>query len=367
MAKHSLLSKLKRSWYALRKRRSPRSSSGFTLLELLVVTIIAGGIVTGLTYMVIQLTQADLRESSRSETQREMQMALDYISNELRQASYVYTGTCLQGATGSTPGDACAGLVNYIPASLSSNGSVPILAFWRQLPLPQRLRDDCTDRPEQNPVINGEQAPCLNANSYALIVYALVRDSSANDANNIWRGRARIVRYALTEFNNDGSARTQGYVNPGVYSNFDTWPFGPNPDGSGTIVNLQTVMPVPGRPNGTPQVLVDFVDDGRGALAQNPPVPVGTDITVCPNNPATPTADYVVSPPLAVYSTVFPGARSFYACVSVTSGAAGVNQDTILFLRGNANGRPSIFTDNAFLPTLETRVLSRSVLDRGGG
>jgi hypothetical protein len=70
----------------------------------------------------------------------------------------------------------------------------------------------------------------------------------------------------------------------------------------------------------------------------------------------------------------FSGVRGFFACISIrppiqSNGAGqrevdtGVNQDTILYVRGNADGRPGIIGD-AFLPSLETRVLSRGVLTK---
>jgi hypothetical protein len=70
----------------------------------------------------------------------------------------------------------------------------------------------------------------------------------------------------------------------------------------------------------------------------------------------------------------FSGVRGFFACISVrllqnnSTGQqeevdTGVNQDTILYVRGNAKGRPGIIGDN-FLPSLETRVLSRGVLTK---
>jgi prepilin-type N-terminal cleavage/methylation domain-containing protein len=51
MAKRKLLSRLQRFWYGSRRDKA----KGFTLLELLVVAAIAGGIVAGLMYLVVEL------------------------------------------------------------------------------------------------------------------------------------------------------------------------------------------------------------------------------------------------------------------------------------------------------------------------
>lgn len=347
-ANTSLKSRLTRFFHPARQTRT----QGFTLLELLIVTVIAAGIVSGLVYLVIELMGADQRESSRSETQREMQMAMDYMANDLREATFVYTGDCFSGADANCArGSTGVPLTNFLPTALTTQ-SVPIVAFWRQYPLSSTMRNNICN--------GGAGAPpvCLNANSYALVVYSLSRAEST-----IWKGRARITRYILSEFNNAGAA-SPGYADPTV-TGFQAWPFLVR---SGSApVNQQF-----GAPDGTPAALVDFVDDGSGALASANSNPLATSAT-CPNNPGTvdnPTTltvdesiDYVLTPTTAQLGAGFASARtSFYACVSPV--LADVNQDVILYLRGNAWNRPGIRSDKAFLPTLETRVLIRGVLDR---
>ena len=132
MAKTHLLTQIKnRLKRSLLPSRSTRSK-GFTLLELLVVMAISSGIIAGLMYIVVELMSTDQRESSRSETQREMQMALDYISAELREAEFVYTADNLAcaGPTGAGA-PPCSPLTAYLPPAVSNN-SMPILAFWKQ-------------------------------------------------------------------------------------------------------------------------------------------------------------------------------------------------------------------------------------------
>ncbi|HIK57213.1 MAG TPA: prepilin-type N-terminal cleavage/methylation domain-containing protein [Synechococcales cyanobacterium M55_K2018_004] len=357
-------------------RRSP--SAGFTLLEVLIVALIAGAIVSGLLFMIVQLLTADQQESSRTETQREMQLAMDFIASELREAVYVYTGSCLRGTT-ATPTSVrdCPGLPAYLPASLSAastsatTGSVPVLAFWRQNRIPRGLQERC--RTETTiPTVGGVEVPCVSGHSYALVVYSL---SLANPSNT-WQGEARITRYMLEEFQRNSSVssetapnsfvRTPGYVNPSLYGNiFDSWPWYGN--ASNTIVNMQLTNG--GRPTGNPQVLVDYVDDGRvgtavsGTADDNPIIGTGTGATLCDPLTGTPTtAPFEISPhPEMLNRDRFRNVRSFYACVSRLPTTQ--YREVQLFLRGNANGRPGVGTD-AFLPTLETRVLSRAVLER---
>jgi prepilin-type N-terminal cleavage/methylation domain-containing protein len=350
MAKRRLLSRFQRFWYS--SRRAP--AKGFTLLELLVVTAIAGGIVSGLMFIVVQLMTSDQRESSKSETQREMQLALDYISTEMRDAVYVYTGARLDAITERNN----RRLLDFLPASLSTN-SVPVVAFWKMQPFPSNIRTACAGTTPP------AGAACSNGASYALVVYSL---STANSGNT-WKGKARITRYALTQFNTTSTVQNAGYVNPGTNSNnFDTWPLVATTTGATTtFTNPQTSLPTD-----SPAVLVDFVDNSDSTMLPNNAGQVG----VCPpDNPDTTYVDYNISPSTAALTAAgMAGVRSFYACVSTRELPAvagqpvrqdlGDTQDTLLYLRGNVFGRPGGFGATSFLPTLETRVLSRGVLGR---
>jgi prepilin-type N-terminal cleavage/methylation domain-containing protein len=335
MAKRKLLSRFKRRWFASRRGNSIK---GFTLLELLVTTAIAAGIVAGLLFIVVQIMGVDQKEASKNETQREMQLALNYISTEMRDAVYVYTGETMAAPTGTAPlprnGQS---LTDFLPANLLSANSVPVIAFWKQQPFPKKVKDLCAGSSPPADVA------CTNGSSYALVVYLL----NTSNPDGTWKGKARITRYALTEFDDDGN-RTTGYVNPGVYNNnFQTWPYGAS---SSSIANLQTA-----RPSGViPSALVDFVDDTANSSTQT---------QLCPNDPTTTGEDYNISPPAAMLTGTLAGVRSFYACVNRRS-TLGETQDVLIYLRGNVVGRPGGFGTTSFLPALETRVLSRGVLGR---
>jgi prepilin-type N-terminal cleavage/methylation domain-containing protein len=344
MARRFLLSRLKRLLTVQAKSiPAKQSNRGFTLLELLVVAAIAGGLVSGLMFIVVQLMQADQRESSRTETQREMQLAMDYISNELREAVFVYTGDYLPT------------LQQYIPVSLSTGGSVPVLAFWKYDPFPDAVKDACVRATPPAGV------GCMAGQSYALVVYSLVQAPNPRPANSPWRGKARITRYTLTQFQGNSLTVTPGYVNPSDEGNFATWPWL-----GGT--NLQASRPT--ATAGTVNTLVDFVD------GQTDP-PLDTPVRCPGNDPANPIKPYTLSPPDSMLNSL---PRSFYACVSSSlptgTGASTQNlqtvgsyQDVVLYLRGSAVGRPGIpaslpARSAELLPTLETRVMLRGVLTR---
>lgn len=307
-----------------RRSRSTASTAGFTLTELLVVAIISSIIVSGLMYLVVELLTTDQREASRSETQREMQQALDYISAELREATFVYRGRCLgtgiaANAAAVPPEPGCPGLQGALNAALPAN-STPVIGFWKQDPLPNALRERCRTT---QVATGGYRVPCVTGSSYSLIVYALTTSNTG-----IWRGRARVVRYVLPEFTQSGTnwSRTSGYAAPA----------------SGAFAGWQ---PATGESlGGSWAVLVDFVDDGQAANALGVPAPT------CPTG-------YNISPADATYR------GGLYACVTNET-LTSQFRDVSLFIRGNAFGRPGINSDREFTTTLQTRVLGRAVLER---
>lgn len=312
--------------------------AGFTLIEVLIAALLAGMIVSGLMYLVIQLMSTNQREAAREETQQDMQNALDYISTDLREAVYVYDGDCLQGVGNLGDPDFCPGLINHLPENLTDN-SVPVLAFWKQQDYPAAVIDACANGTAD------EEANCLNGRSYGLVVYSLSQGAN-------WDGNAQLTRYVLSEFNQAG-ARNDGYVNPGATRDFRRWPFLGNED-------LQA-----NRPANRPDVLVDFVDDNSGQSNR-----FGAMDGVCP-------ADYDISPSDDLLNaTDFGGVRSFYACIKTFNAAGGGqttrsdrNSEVVLRLRGNPAGRPGVSSNDAtgdvsFMTPLETRVLSRGVVGK---
>lgn len=276
MARPHVIARLKRLWGAYRKRQQ----AGFTLIELLVAMFIGSIIVVSLLALVVQLVDVNQRDSARSETQRDMQAAMNYISQELREAVFVYDGRCLQGTAAITSSNyttECPGIVNYIPPGLSTPSPaytpVPILAFWRADPLPQGLLTACAtnsnnlDDATLPAAVQG--VPCLSGRSYTLVVYVLFDDTSTTDT---WQGRARIVRYQLAQFSSNATSGTQtntGYVDPlsSPNSDFQQWPFQVTTDSSGNTLVANGQISAGGRPgDGTlttnSAVLVDYVDDG---------------------------------------------------------------------------------------------------------
>lgn len=315
-----------------------RHNGGFTLTEILVSVVIAAIIMSGLMTLMVELLTSDARETARTETQREIQMALEYISADIREAVFVYDGNCLDGET-----DACeGGLFNSINVP---NNSVPVLAFWKLEDLPDAvLNGPCAANQPPNNI------PCLSRRTYSLIIYYL----TTNEGSNTWSGMARLQRAAYRQFDSTGGINGD-YVSP-MDMSFETWP---GPDAGNVTIP-------------SPVTLVDFVEErsmmdlaGEG-LSQINVAEIQVD---CPPGYNLTPSDKTLS------DHNFDGVRNFYACIldevgrrSQQRSAGGTQPDTafnqrvILFLRGNAAGKPGIRSANeGFMPAIQTQVLNRSV------
>jgi prepilin-type N-terminal cleavage/methylation domain-containing protein len=255
-------------------RWSDGRPSGFTLIELLVALIVGAIITTLILGFTVSLMSNNQRESARSNTQREVQAAIDYINRDVREAVYVYDGECLRTTgvktsavppTPVTPANQCAGLLNYLPNELNNTDgtNLPVLAFWRLDPLPdQLLTNVCgnaatakaiVDRtlPVGSPIGN---VPCVGRKMYTLVVYSLNRSNPAT-----WNGRSRITRYTLAPYTDgNGTTATPGWYSP-LATSFPNWPYDP----------VTKALPGGRATNwtGNNQVLVDFIDDRTNDLS----------------------------------------------------------------------------------------------------
>lgn len=324
---------LKNKLLCLLLKSKAKQSKGFTLIELLVTLVVGSIIVAGLLYLVVELLQVNRREEVLTQTQQDVQRALDYITTDLREAVYVYTN----------PNDVIgADKVNNLPTTAGT----PVLAFWRLDPVePDNpfWSINCSTAFSNDPV---KQAECdtlkIRQSFYTLVIYL---QKANDDGNNLWGGESRIIRYELPKYlASDVASLTprRGYWDPTATGNsFKDWK-----RASATVAGQNLLT---GDTRGTPTVLVDYIDS-----------PDNSDGITCPNSPDDPTPS-----------------ASFYACVSnaaTTPGQAnqadqGVNQTVQVFLRGNAtDNRPGFATASqaSRTPTLRSEILIRGVLDKAG-
>jgi prepilin-type N-terminal cleavage/methylation domain-containing protein len=363
----------------LRTRKPGEFTAGFTLLELLVAMIVGSILTLALLFSAVQLMGTNQREGARSDTQREVQAAIDYIARDLREAIYVYDGQCLK-QTGTKPiaqtdpaqGN-CRGLLSSLPTKLDQPNNLPILAFWRVDPIPQPLADLCVSNaktlvdPKRKPTANDiGEANCGAKRMYTLVVYSLNKENTGK----VWGGRSRITRYQLPKYTYADSATatiTPGWVAPdGTESSFISWPaVGPN-----GITRLSLTAPTDKTPKYPPRadywdnkVLVDFIDDPTQG---NPGVVTPT--ATCPPGPSLPVSgttpeQFIVTPaPEGPYSSTLPKSI-FYACVR--GAGAKLNQEVLVRIQANGAGRAGLNVKATELPiTMETRVLTRGLVGK---
>jgi prepilin-type N-terminal cleavage/methylation domain-containing protein len=361
-------------WQPFRLFSRRKKAAGFTLLELLVALAVGSIVTVGLLTFLVQLLQANQRDAARSDTQRDLQAAIDYIARDLREAVYVYSGQCLATPNPYTPSTDCPGLRNYLPPEIAGTATtaanLPVLAFWRVDPLPEPLMTRCVSNAGAfsgngvAAVAAIQGVPCLSRRMYTLVVYSLnweQRDSV--------RGRARITRYQLPQYSyRRGSAvdtppvTTPGWVDPvGRDTDFVMWPVNKALAATGSIQSLQATAPQANW-GANHLVLVDYVDR-QGIYDGGAPV--------CPVTPNSTTAGtttaagelYQLTPGLGQTTH-----RGFYICVKGATDQGALNQEVILRIQGEAANRPGIPDFNPTRPLIsvpmEMRVMTRGVLNK---
>ena len=329
----------------LKTRRLARA--GFTIAELVIGAAIGAFLITGMMYLVVEMTRVERTQTARGETEREMAQALDYIAAELREAVLVYDRNCL-GTNGTGNGATCPGLT--LPVNT-------VLAFWKREPVPDlnflnkvpgptdqaKIENyanagSCTTNPDCNSVMNYVRT------QYTLVIYVLcpndgrpgpkcvtVGGSSSTDP----RGPARIIRGYFRQYvwGTNPSQFQNRLVNLDPLEN-PTWP---------------ASVPKWNDDNADTPILISNVD------WQPPRVNVN-----CP-------AGYVSTTGVGANT----GFRSFYGCVRERSGAAetGFVQDVFVYLRGNAAERAGLREiegsgTNIYRPAVETQVRTRGSYNR---
>jgi len=364
---------------------------GFTLIELLVAMLISTLIISTMLAFTVNIMETDRREQAKVETQGEVQSALDFISDDLQEAVYIYNSDTLER-------DSPNGIRDQIPSSPTYSAfadSTPVLAFWKRIYY----------APDENVPVGGginkrvgcleygtsttntsAAAPCNAATptgagryTYSLVVYYLINDNPTG-ANLAWSSAARIGRWEVR----DGiRASCQTGTNATTVSPTcaEPIPISRIAITGSTSVNYW-VSPDPGfKPfdaqgadlaavmrtwtktatlyaNTPPTILLDLVDDTPFVAGQDDETAVNPPfgIAIGPNTPvagittnedcARPTigvgggTDLTVSadPPAATAQRIpstftVGGLSSFYVCVNSGQSAARI------YLRGNALAR----------------------------
>jgi hypothetical protein len=173
----SLLQFLVKSRFKNNPIKKPPSIRGYTMIELLVGMIMAFLIITPLMGFVLNLLDDDRKEGVRATTDQELQSAMDYIQEDLRQAFYVYDRKGVQAINDDT--------------GIKQADRTPILVFWKR-----------TIEKKSRPVVTIKNANCSPTGAfddsfvYSLVAYYI----STNNPNDIWsKDAVRIERLEISD------------------------------------------------------------------------------------------------------------------------------------------------------------------------
>lgn len=308
-----MISSLKLLLKSQRKRsRLTQTTSGFTLIELLIGMVMATLVITPLMTFMLNIMNSDRNEQAKANSNQEIQSALDFIAEDLKQAVYIYDSSGLNN--NSTTDPTTSGIKDQIPPGTAGDPTagapgcrmatptcVPVLVFWKREPKANVLKlSSSSTCPPTSSVDN-----CDDVYVYSLVAYYLVKGeiSSGN-----WSDAARISRFQISD----------GFVNPNLAANSETASVGFQLfDLTITATTLTQKMNRWTKKNGETytakaDVLVDFIDQS----------------TITPLT--CPTGTQRV-PSTTTFPTTLPG--FFYACVNSSNTSAQV------FIRGNALAR----------------------------
>lgn len=285
------------------------------------------------------------REEVQTQTQQDMRRALEFIEEDIKNASYIYTGDQIQ----TKRGDRKAIKDHF---DINENYNL-VLAFWKPQTFPYsrnggQIPSDCSDDRISD---DTSQEDCeilqIEKRTDSLVVY--LQDGNPNDK---WEGKSLLRRFVLRKYADDETftdndqeyltlALSDGYIDPtNKASGFRNWPYD-------NEVNLQdNAIKIDKDDKENTSVLVDFVDDP----SNNP-----GNLNDCSEEG---------------YSRTPEESTSFFACVRTAEFQGDFsqgNQDVVIYLRGNPDGRSGYSMSSNSptpLPTLQTQVMLRGVVDK---
>ena len=395
---------------------------GFTLIELLVAMLIATLIISTMLAFTVNIMESDRREQAKVESQGEVQAALDYISDDLQEAVYIYNSDGLERTSTQTP----PGISDQIPSSPTYPAfanSTPVLAFWKRIYYTPTSSVDvgggstkvagcleygtsttetgCYDTSvPPKPIGSGRY-------TYSLVVYYLINDNPTG-TNPVWSSAARIGRWEVKDgirsscqLGTDATTVSPTCTEPKpispriaitATSSVNYWvlpdpgfkPFDAQGADVATVMNSWTkIVGTPYDLVKTPlTTLLDLVDDTPFVAGQddgtatNPPfkIAIGPNTTVAGSTTNANCADPIVGVGGSSIQSAqrIPSAftvgqpSSFYVCVNSTQTVARI------YLRGNAfarlrpnqtqTQRPITAQNSTFLSTGSVRAYGRGKL-----
>ncbi|MEZ2235677.1 hormogonium polysaccharide secretion pseudopilin HpsC [Microcoleus sp.] len=336
-----------------------KTEKGMTLVELLVGAIMAFLIITPMLGFVVDMLNTDRREQVKSNTEQDLQAAVDFIAQDLSQAIYIYDNNSAITSTATTTPTGIPALLagNFIPPRDATQ--TPILVFWKRQLLKNSIPLTAGVQPNTCTTTPTGANTCNDTYVLALVAYYQVREVNPNS---IWcqpsgaNCPTRIIRYqiqdGLRDPNSTNPDLSQRYFT-GVTTGQQRSPafFAGGPNQAGFDISNPTQNVTRGAANfaaNPPEVLVNYIDNSTVGV----PAPPNCKTTLGVQDPPAPAA--ALTPPEVLITDG--STHSFYACVDTAKNIARVT------IRGNSlrrlqpNDADFKTTSSAFFPTASVQV-----------
>lgn len=332
---------------AVKTSRNP-SPTGFTLIELLIAILMGALVLIPLLGLVINVLDTDRKEQAKSMSEQELKDAADFITEDLKQAVYIYDQDGINRDSSTTAAN--SGIKNQIPPSVTGvcpTGATctPVLVFWKReyfpdsMPVGNNAVSNCT----QAATAANKATICDDAYTYSLVGYYLVTGPNNSPT---WSRQARIARFILD--GGVGKIQTNGTMAYSHDPDPGYAPFDMSKSGDLKVKMNQWTKNATQNfdPNKSPMmVLVDYIDNSA-----NTPTPLA-----CVSN---------TDPTQAEQRVPATGSNNFYACVNSYKNSAR------FFIRGNALERLNPNSPNnsyaanriTYFPTVTVQVQGRGFL-----
>jgi len=327
-------------------KRSPkatRKAGGFTLIELLVGVILAFLVITPLLGFMVNIMNTDRQEQAKTNSDQELQAALDYINRDVQQAVYIYDQEGVEAIRSQLP---------------EAAEMTPVLVFWKRKLVEKSNPINPADPADCTPAPTAATRDCNDAFVYSLVAYYLIKDQSTT-----WSKAARIGRFEIHDGvrNADGDYVAENDSRVGKSPDFQAFDLTQGE----TLAEKMNSWKTESRSNTSydtadlPErnILVDYIDQTN--TTDNPNLP--SEAEVCPDTVVGTDPGWTQVPDYNVVTDTFK-TYSFYTCVYSSKNTARV------FLRGNALARieKNNYTYNAqksaFFPKARVEVRGTGVL-----
>jgi type II secretory pathway pseudopilin PulG len=325
-----------------RNRSGPaQTDKGMTLVELLVGAIMAFLVITPMLAFVVDMLNTDRREQVKSNTEQDLQAAVDFIAQDLSQAIYIYDQAGITAINNTT---------TKLPPAPANTTGTPILVFWKRQQIKNAVPVNATLTPKpincNAAALPGKAGECNDTYVLSLVAYYQIKDTNPNSTWCQPSGGTcptRIARYEIREpVRNPTKDAKEPYYADEDLSNGQKGSKAFNKD-FGFSKPTEKVTTGAGFP--APEVLVNYIDHTTG------PVPPDCKTTLGVTDPPAPAPALTQTDLLTADGST----NSFYACVDTSKNIARVT------IRGNSLRRLQTDADYdpkkaAYFPTATVQV-----------